>query len=175
MAIAFGDVFFVPQKFNPKYGGHYAVVLGLDKAQKQVYLQSLSSRMYKIFPNFGSFRNIFCSFCSADTKRSDFQKQLSGKYTPVGVDNVIFLNFKKEPYKNFLSKETFVCLKRFEKDNLFDFDYRVTKGDYKYQGNFTKLNCKLAIVTARESDQITTPEMSNMLEFFKQTYVTNKA
>lgn len=169
MPLSFGDVYYIPQKFNPQYGQHYVVILGLDKDAKKIYLKSLSSRIYKIFPNFGSFRNLLCSFCSVDSKMPDYKKQLYGKYTPISVDEVVFLNFKKEPYNKFLSKETFLALKRFEKDNLYDFESRVASGDYTYQGNLTRQNCQSAIITARESESITNPEVGNMMSFFKQT------
>jgi hypothetical protein len=168
MALKFGDIHLL-RKYAPKPAlkGHYVVVLHADTTTNIVYFQSLSSRIYNVFPNFGSWKNITCLNCSDGSP--DFQKwqlkKVGGNF--LDVDTITFLNYRK--YPKLISRETYVCLQKVEKDNLFDFNSKIQGGIYPCKGNLLQQNKKSLLVAMTSSKQLTRQQMTEMLNFYKTT------
>ena len=116
--INFGDIYWVPSKLSNFPTGYWCVVLCVNIKEKKIIWQKLSSQIYKIFPNFGSFTNDACSCCSKHNKIDVYRKYLLGVSNYIDLDTVVFLNFYKYA---FLKKETFFSVNWCKDDNLFDF------------------------------------------------------
>ncbi|MFH0845854.1 MAG: hypothetical protein V1851_00410 [Patescibacteria group bacterium] len=162
----FGDIYWIPANKHPKLSMHWVVLLCIDKKNKLVFYQSLSSRVYKVFPNFGSFTNTYCPHCSINSNIKSFKKYLTKKSSYIDIDNVIFLNFNKF---NFLNKETYIPLNTIEKDFYFDFKQKVLKNTYKYYGNLARNNAQSSIIALRTSKRLSEQEVISMVNFYKNT------
>jgi len=164
----FGDIYWIPANQHPTLSNHWVVLLYIDKENKLVYIQSLSSRIYQVFPNFGSFRNIYCPNCSVDNKINSFKKYLTNKSSYVDIDNVTFLNHNKF---TFLSKETYISLSTIEKDIYFDFEQKVLKNTYKHCGELARNNAQSSIIALRTSKKLNEKEVTSIVDFYKNTRV----
>lgn len=140
----FGDIYFIqyPDKnFGKKIKPHLAVILFCDKKTNRVYYQTLTSRIYKVFPNFGSIANKNCPTC---TLSWDENNHTLGSLHP---DESIILDYKK--YKNFLNKETFFCLRRLMDSPGPVFEEEVRQNINKYRGRLSEQNRKNILVALR--------------------------
>lgn len=164
----FGEIYLF-KKYAPerKLSGHYFVVLNADQTNNAIYYQVLSSRMYKVFRNFGSWKNVGCMNCSDAS--SDFQMWKTRKINDnfLDVDTVTFLNYKK--YPNLLRKETYLCLQKIKKDNLFDFQQKVSNGAYPFKGRLNVNNNKGVIISMKASMNVSPVEAIEMLDFYNAT------
>lgn len=161
----FGQVYRIPKlKNNNPVGGHWVVLLYADKNTNKVYYQTLGSRMFKIFPNFGSFKNEHCYNCSTHRHLKEFLKYKSSSRLNLDTDSVEFLNYRKYGY---LTKETFLSMKNVVPDNYFDFESKVDKGIYKCCGSLLDRNKKGALLAARHSSGLSLADTNGIFDFYK--------
>ncbi|MCK5320563.1 hypothetical protein KAJ61_04190 [Candidatus Parcubacteria bacterium] len=163
--LKYGNVFYIYNHKNPGIEKHWVVLLYANQDNGVVYFQTLNSGIYKVFPNFGTFKNEFCFNCSSNKKL--LHRHLKYKKNPnlyLDVDLTTFLNYKK--YK-FLRKETFLCLKRIEKDNYFDFNYKIKNKAYKHCGKLNDCNRKSSVISIRYSDEVSKFEINNIYNFYR--------
>lgn len=165
----FGDIYLLKKYSDKDLNGHYVTVLCVNLNQKQIYFQTLSSRIYKVFPNFGSFTNQHCINCSSHPNLSGWKK-VKFNHSFLDVDTVSFLNFRK--YKEILNRETFICLKKINKDNQYDFESKIEKGVYQYKGNLLTNNQKSILISMNSSTELSNEEKSSVLDFYKLSLAT---
>lgn len=153
----FGNLYYIPARYSKGMKGHWAAVLGVDTNNKRIYYQNLGSGIYKVFPNFGTFTNVYCPTCSTSKYTSSFLKYKLGQARKLSVDEVVFLDYEKyrsQYPKMHLNRDTFLSLKDVEVDILYDFEQRVLKGEYKSVGRLLKHNCQTALIAVRHSSKI---------------------
>lgn len=163
----FGDIFWIPKsKQTPNVASHWVVLLYENSGEKIIYCQTLQSRIFKIFPNFGSLSDLQCRSCSANIKARDYLKYKNNKFLFLDIDTVTFLNFNKY---YFLRRETFVCLKRIEKFNYFDFNDKVSRRIYKFAGTLSDHNKKHSLLAMRASSELNLQEKHCMADYYSLT------
>jgi len=166
----FGQVYRIPRfkHNNLNVAGHWVVLLFANKNSNKIYYQTLGSRMFKIFPNFGSFKNEYCYNCSTHHQLSDYLRFKKNPWLVLDVDAIEFLNYKKY---QFLFKETFLCMKDLIRDDIyFDFESKVNKGIYKYCGSLLNQNKKGTLLAMRNSIGISQFEQGTIVNFAKNCF-----
>lgn len=156
----FGEIYFVKHVASKSFRDHMVVVLCEDS--HYVFVATLSSRIFKLFPNFGRFGSDCLSCQFRDFALDYIQRCQSG--THLDTDCASILNFKKY---NFLRKETFIFFNNIKKENKFDFDNRVTSGDYIYYGELLEHNKKSSVIAFTYSQFLNPWEKHKMLDFYK--------
>jgi hypothetical protein len=168
----FGQVYRIPRfKHNdPNVAGHWVVLLFADKNSNKIYYQTLGSRMFKIFPNFGSFKNEHCYNCSTHRHLAYYLRYKKNPRLVLDVDVIEFLNYNKY---QFLFKETFLCMKDVIKNDIyFDFESKVNKGIYKCHGSLLNQNKKGTLLAMRNSNGISPFEQSSIINFAKAALIS---
>jgi len=85
------------------------------------------------------------------------------------IDNVLFLNPEKyrRAFPNLpLNRETFVSLRTVEDENLFTFQQRVNRGDYKSAGTLFKHSGQIALIALMQSIHIEPQKQNIAMESF---------
>lgn len=162
--IKFGTIYWIPPRLSTWNKGHWVVVVSVDKANKKIVYEKLSSQIYKVFPNFGSFTNEFCYNCSVHSQLSNFKKYITRQAQYLNTDTVVHLNFHNY---SFLKRETFFCVDWLKSDNLFDFEERVKKGDYKFVGNLFENNAQNTLVACKTSFQVDRATFAKIFQTFQ--------
>lgn len=162
----YGDIYWVSKKVLKKIAGHWIVVFYYNEQDGVVYYQTLSSRIQKVFPNFGFMSNKFCVSCSKHPNYKDHARYHSNPWMLQDVDTVTFLNHVKY---NFLDRETVLCLKNVEKDLSFDFKQKVQNGVYRYVGNLLPQNKRGTLISLHSSPELSRDEVRKMIDFCQTT------
>jgi len=161
----FGDIYWIPMKYAPSrgIGNHWVVLLFSNAADNLIYYQTLSSGIYKIFPSFGLFADGQCKSCTKFRENELYLRYKKVPTTFLDVDAITFLNPNKY---SFLNKETYIHVRRIEKDGYFDFANKISTKKYHFAGTLSKFNKRSAINALSSSDQISLCEKEEIRNFF---------
>ena len=173
MDLKFGNIYLIPKNLHPdkSIAGHFVVILCVLEDKNEIVYQTLGSRLWRVFPKlnllFGANSCISCGGNYFTPEDFEYHKK-HGYLSPIDIDNVHFLNYKK--YSSFLNKETFVSFSDksgIVKDNLFDISKKIEDGVYPFQVCLADFNKRCLALAFSNSPKIDSDYKEKMLNYYR--------
>jgi hypothetical protein len=169
MDLKFGDIIYLSSYDKTRRKGaeeHFGVILYIDPTQtKTVVYQTMTSRMYKLFPSWGFLSKDGCMHCAVYPYKSEIERHKKCPYLYLDIDTAVILNYNKY---SMLNKETFMCLKNYQTENFFLFQQAIKEGRYEYRGNLFDYN-KRSVIDALKVSRAPLQFISQVIKFYKLT------
>lgn len=159
----FGDVYFFDRKYYPApIGGHWVVLLYASQEENEVYFQTLSSQIHKLFPRINNLLSQNrCLACHQNPIETPYFQHNLAQY--LDVEKTHILNKDNHSY---LTNETFIKLDSIEKGNYFIIKSGIDALQFGSFGQLPKYNKQAILITLRHSG-INNEDLHKINDFYK--------